>query len=199
MRRRCLTCGAEFEGRQDAILCPACAQASKDSTHIRPRTCRQCGAIFPGGPRAWYCPVCRRERRREADRRHKRQGPKRPLGSMDVCPICGKEYVVTGGLQKYCPACAPEAIRAIDRQQSMAWNREHIDIDRQREQRQEATAEIPCVICGKPFKPDAPALTCSPECAAELRRQTHARWEAAHKDQRCDYHRRNYAENKGKK
>lgn len=39
--------------------------------------------------------------------------------------MCGKEYVVNSARQKYCPECAPEAIRAVDRPQSIRWNQEH--------------------------------------------------------------------------
>lgn len=93
---------------------------------ILPRTCRQCGAVFDGGPRAWYCPMCRAERAKEASARYKRKGKAdRPLGSVDKCVICGKEYTVNSARQKYCSDCAYEAVRAIDRPMSKKWNQEH--------------------------------------------------------------------------
>lgn len=115
MLRQCLTCGAEFDGRPDSTLCPQCAAKSKDSAVIRQRTCRACGATFLGGPRAWYCSSWRRVRQAETDRRHKarvKAGLTRRLGSTDKCQRCGKEYIVSGGMQKYCPDCAEEAVRA---------------------------------------------------------------------------------------
>lgn len=96
---------------------------------VLPRTCRQCGTIFNGGPRAWYCPDCRLERRREADRRLAARGrvPLRPLGSIDKCTVCGKDYIVNSSNQKYCPECAYDAVREIDRAASRAWNQAHKD------------------------------------------------------------------------
>lgn len=94
--------------------------------NIRDRTCRQCGVIFPGGPRAWFCPDCRLERRRESTLRyHRKDKADRPLGSTDQCTVCGADYIVKSARQKYCPACAPEAIRKIANQQSIDWNQSH--------------------------------------------------------------------------
>ena len=94
---------------------------------VKDRTCRQCGAVFPGGPRAWYCPDCRAGRQREHSRRYKAKGPDRPLGSTDTCVVCGKTYTVNSSRQKYCPDCAYEAVRAVDRPASIAWNQAHKD------------------------------------------------------------------------
>lgn len=94
---------------------------------VKDRTCRQCGAVFRGGPRAWYCPSCRSERQREQNRRHKAKGPDRPIGSTDICVVCGKPYIVNGSRQKYCPDCAYDAVRAVDRPSSRAWNQAHKD------------------------------------------------------------------------
>ena len=92
---------------------------------VKDRVCRQCGAVFQGGPRALYCPACREERRHDADRRHKSKGTMRPLGSTDSCAVCGKPYIVNSARQKYCPDCAYEAVRAVDRPASRAWNQAH--------------------------------------------------------------------------
>ena len=92
---------------------------------VKDRTCRQCGAVFSGGPRAWYCPACRSVRAKEADRRRKASGIARSLGSTDICTVCGKPYVVRSSRQKYCPDCAYEAVRAVDRPASRAWNQAH--------------------------------------------------------------------------
>ena len=94
---------------------------------VKDRVCRQCGAVFPGGPRAWYCPACRSERQREQNRRHKANGTDRPLGSTDYCAVCGKPYIVNSARQRYCADCAYEAVRAVDRPASRAWNQAHKD------------------------------------------------------------------------
>ena len=69
--------------------------------NMRDRICRQCGMSFYGGPRAWYCPSCRTERARERNRNF--VAAARPIGSTDKCAVCGKEYIVKAGRQKYCP------------------------------------------------------------------------------------------------
>lgn len=187
MKRRCLQCGQEYEGRPESTLCPACAAKSKASV-IRDRICRECGRVFPGGPRAWYCPECRIERKRAADRKAKRNGASRKIGSIDLCEICGKEYTVNSGGQRYCPDCAPVHLKEIDRAQSRAWNHAHIDIDLRRENREQATAERLCAVCGKPFRPSAgDPVTCSPACREIYHRQHAADWERNHKCERNSY------------
>lgn len=96
---------------------------------VKERICRQCGAVFQGGPRAWYCPDCRAERQHDADARYRSKGRKadRPLGSIDHCTVCGNPYTVKAARQKYCPACAHDAVRAADQPMSRQWNQEHKD------------------------------------------------------------------------
>lgn len=96
------------------------SQSSMDN--MRDRICRQCGATFKGGPRAWYCPACRIERHRETLRGFKAN---RPLGSTDICLICGNEYIVKAGRQKYCPDCAAEQLREADRKQGLEYYRKN--------------------------------------------------------------------------
>ena len=93
------------------------------------RVCRSCGISFKGGPRAWYCPNCRAERKKEQSQRCKREGPRRPLGSKDVCKNCGKEYTVECGLQMYCPDCQPEMHRKLDTEQGKAYYQEVVSKD----------------------------------------------------------------------
>ena len=138
---------------------------------VKDRVCRQCGATFLGGPRAWYCPSCRLERRREADRNYKARGTNRPLGSIDLCVVCGKPYTVNSSTQKYCPACAPDAVRAVDQAQSRAWNEQNATPEYRRALRDKAAISRKCVICGTEFRPKTPSITCSPECSQELKKR----------------------------
>lgn len=191
MLRICRTCEVEYKGAPGSTLCPACVKAQK-STTIRTRICRTCGKIFPGGPRAWYCPDCRRERQlkqgREAYHRAKARKT-RKIGSTDACVICGESYTVTSGLQKYCPACAPEAIRGADRAAGRAWAAQNAPPEERKALRDAHTAELTCKICGTPFKPHDASQTCSPECSAKLAKQNTAAWEKAHREERNQYHR----------
>lgn len=188
MKRVCKYCGAAYEGDPGSSACPACVAAQK-ATSIRPRVCRACGATFPGGPRAWYCPDCRSQRRKEAAARYRRKGPARPIGSLDNCEVCGKEYIVNAARQRYCPQCAPERYREIDREQSKVWNATNTTPEERRKTRQAAGAPISCKICGKQFVPKAPSLTCSPECSQELLKKRLAAWENANRDARNAYQR----------
>lgn len=160
--KQCKYCGKPFvPSRQAQAVCEDCLTEAR-STTIRPRTCRTCGTTFDGGPRAWYCPSCRAERQKEASRRARKEGTKRPLGSIDHCVICGKEYIVNSARQRYCPDCAPEAYAAADREASKAWNAAN-DYYAKRAQSPRSGIRL-CVICGKPLPPGSNAVTCSPEC-----------------------------------
>lgn len=176
MQRICKYCGNTYDGNPGSSACPDCVAAQKKTT-IRPRTCRQCGKTFPGGPRAWYCPDCRHERRKAADIRSKRNGPARPIGSTDTCEICGAAYTVNSGRQRYCPACAADAIRENDRKQSRRWQAENTTPAERKAVRKAAAAPIACVVCGKMFVPTDASITCSPKCS----RINHAAWYAKKK------------------
>lgn len=142
-------------------------------TSLGTRTCRQCGKEFTGGPRAWYCPECREKRKRQQkskDNYKQRLGLTRKLGSTDYCTRCGKPYTVTGGLQKYCPDCADEAMRENDRNQARQYyedNKEQTNPVRNNKRRVKTKQ---CVICGKEFDANGTARnTCSEECRKKQR------------------------------
>lgn len=72
---------------------------------IKDCICKACGGTFRGGPRAWYCPDCSARHQYlncQAYKQRKKQGSVRTLGSKDICIVCGAEYTVNGGKQKYC-------------------------------------------------------------------------------------------------
>lgn len=186
--RICKYCGKTYDGEPGTTCCKACAGIVKRSV-MRERTCKQCGQTFSGGPRAWYCPTCRMERKKEADRRAKAQKHKRALGSTDKCEICGKEYTVMSSRQRYCKDCAADAVKMVDREQGKEYYHATKDVDGRRKQRQDGTAPIKCVICGKPFIPVSPAKTCSATCAAELHKRSVSFWEKSHRSERNDYKR----------
>lgn len=125
---------------------------------MRPRTCRQCGKVFEGGPRAWYCPDCRAERQRDANRRQREKGTVRPLGSTDLCTVCGKSYIVKSARQRYCPDCAAEAVKAADNAQGRAYMAKYSKT------RIRHTDRF-CKVCGAVIPPDSPEkYYCSDEC-----------------------------------
>lgn len=90
--------------------------------------------------------------------------------------ICGGEYVICSGRQKYCPDCAPEAILEIDRAQSNAWNMEN-DYCAKRREKPRSGIKV-CVICGREIVPGTPTVTCSQECASVHRKAAQHRADA---------------------
>lgn len=197
MLRICRQCGTQYEGKPGSTLCSGCVAVNRKNV-IRDRICRECGITFPGEPRAWYCPKCRMERKRVADRHSSRYGPARPLGSIDVCVICGNQYIVKSGNQRYCSVCSENATKAADRTQGREWYAQNGDPERRRIQRQACAAPINCRVCGKAFVPTAPSVTCSKECSQELSRLNCQRYEAEHRDERNAAHRKRWQTKKAK-
>ena len=164
---KCWNCGSIVQAAGAVGLCSNCQVEIKAKSTLAPRACRTCGAAFQGGPRAWYCPDCRRERQRKQDREAKaraKAGKVRKIGSTDICTICGKPYIVNGGLRRYCPDCAPEAIREADRVKGRQWMAEHRE-EQYRIKAARAEARRVCVVCGTQFYDPQPRVTCSPKCA----------------------------------
>lgn len=195
MLRRCKYCGKTYDGACGSSACPECVDIRRHNI-IRQRVCRECGATFPGGPRAWYCPNCRRERERNQDRERQHNGPKRHLGDTDRCLVCGGEYIVTNGCQKYCPACAPEAIREAQRVQSRKYVAENVTLEGLTKIRKAAVVPIPCAVCGKLFPPSRKSKTCSPECSAVLKKRITAEWNLANSERMKEYFHERYLRKK---
>jgi rubrerythrin len=138
------------------------------------KICKQCGTGFKGGPRATYCPICRDIRAKEASAKYRNKGRKadRPLGSIDKCKICGKEYVVKSARQMYCPDCAIEQYKKVDQKQGLEYyekEKDNINLYRTMTRYTERV----CKVCGKPFKTKTKKLTCSVECARIWTNQVH--------------------------
>lgn len=77
------------------------------------RICVICGTTYEG-KRGKYCPACARAKANENARKHSskaKAGEARRLGDTAVCENCGKEYLVAGGLQRYCKACSEQCIK----------------------------------------------------------------------------------------
>ena len=171
-QRICKMCGKAFlSSKEETYYCPECMTKAIKSNVLRDRVCTVCGAHYMGYPRSKYCPDCRIKAKREREKKYKKAGAKRLLGSIDICQKCGKEYVVTSGLQKYCPDCVPEAvketIRAHKREMAKKYNR---DVRPQRRKAMKEGLSV-CAVCGKAFTAKSSMVTCSPECAREYKRR----------------------------
>ena len=165
---KCQNCGKIVQTDGEKAFCPECRAELKAKSTLGECICRECGRPFVGGPRAWYCHECRAERKKEADRRHRKNGTQRKLGSVDHCEICGKEYIVEGGRQRYCKDCATEAIREVDRAQSIEWNNAHREKISEMKKKRKENRKV-CSVCGKQFYSGGPEVTCSAECAKVLK------------------------------
>lgn len=140
---------------------------------LRQRTCRACGRSFLGGPRAWYCPQCRVERRKRqsvAYKARKRAGLVREIGATDKCAICGAPYTVTGPNQHYCPECASDAVKAVDRTQGRAYYVAHRETINPTRNAKRQKKERICPICGATYQAYGKNSYCSEACRRKGRR-----------------------------
>lgn len=136
------------------------------SNVIRKRVCRSCGVKFDGGPRAWYCPTCREERKKKAQSEYKQRakmGSSRKIGEVYKCEICGADYILEGGLQRFCKKCAPIHLKEVENAQSKEWNRTHPEeIKKHKENEKKRYEEI---------KADIQYLSANPSNIARLRQR----------------------------
>lgn len=169
-QKSCKGCGRVFvPATKHIYLCPECHARAKSSGVVRERVCRQCGKPFPGGPRAWYCPDCRAERAREHKRCHQQRGPARPLGSVDQCTACGRDYIVTGARQRYCPACAGTEVGRRVREHKRQYAADRAEQMAEYKAAMSANRNV-CVICGRVFDADVPTVTCCAACDSVRRK-----------------------------
>lgn len=85
------------------------------------------------------------------DARRHRTGSARHLGDTDKCVVCGADYIVTGGNQRYCPNCAPSAVAEKDRQQSLEWYAENKAEHNPARNEKRRVKQVACTVCGKLF------------------------------------------------
>lgn len=173
MRNRiCKNCGKVFEAPtgKESYLCEECVRKSKSNSVLRDRTCKICGASFSGYPRSFFCPSCSAERKKHQKKIYNRRQPTRPLGSVDICENCGKEYIVKSGLQKYCTDCSEKKVK----ENIQAHKREYMaeNSEKSKELKAETRGKrYICPICGKEFEKHTSAAACSLDCEKELRRR----------------------------
>lgn len=168
-KRVCQVCGNPFYGSTDHHYCPSCAKIKKQDTVVKIRICQDCGVEFYGGPRAKRCPDCAYKTRQETNKRHKISGAKRPLGSIDKCMICGKEYTVVSGRQKYCSdACQRKGVLQWQKEHKKAYNKvsgQGVKKIERRKQDQKI-----CVYCMQTFASDKATNLCSDYCRKEQKK-----------------------------
>ena len=168
-KRACQVCGKPFYGGRDCYYCPECTRTKKLDTVVRIRTCKDCGMEFYGGPRARRCPDCAYKAQQETSKRHKKSGTMRPLGSMDRCAVCGKEYTVKSGRQKYCSdLCMRKGVLEWQREHKKGYNKISGQHAKKIERRSEA--QKICAYCLRPVASSKPTNLCSDYCRSEQRK-----------------------------
>lgn len=173
MRTRiCKNCEKIFtvQTGKTSYLCEECAQKSKSNSVLRERTCKICGVSFMGYPRSFFCPDCRLERKKQQKKIYNQRKPTRPLGSTDICDVCGKMYIVKSGRQKYCLECATEQVNKNVRAHKREYMAENKGKNRMLKKETRGKRYI-CVVCGKEYEKHTTGVTCSPECHNEYIRQ----------------------------
>ena len=177
MVRVCKECGIKFETTTPRQrLCEKCrnsrTRSVKRARELRECVCVQCGKTFWGRQGSKFCQACNTERK--ADQRvraYKRKcaGKARAIGSIDICQMCGGEYIVNGGAQKFCPECGKKR---------RAENIKKFNVRYWRENKNRLTAQAfsntvdstICRWCGKAFTASHDNFTtCSPECAKKYK------------------------------
>lgn len=156
-------------GSSEKYMCDECALQSKRDSVYRERVCKICGTTFMGYPRSMFCDQCKEQRKKAQKRIYNQRKPNRPLGSMDICENCGKEYVVKGGLQRYCPDCSDSVVKNNIKERKNKYYQENKEQLNQHKEEMRSNGYV-CVICGKIFDKDVNSVTCSSECQKEHER-----------------------------
>lgn len=148
-------------------MCPECSAESRKNAVIQERTCIDCGTHFQGGPRARRCPICREIERLRYSRNRKKTI--RPLGSIDICPVCKQEYSVISGRQKYCSDdCQRVAV--------LEWQRIHKKEYAKKPEvkmaktKRKAERQKTCAYCLCSFWSSTPTNYCSEYCRKQQNR-----------------------------
>lgn len=180
--RKCIICGKNFTPlAQDPSAvnkCPECAAKARRDSVIQLRTCIKCGRVFEGFPNSKYCNSCAYEAQLETKKRHQSNPNTRKIGDTDKCERCGKEYVIKGGRQRYCPEC--------QRQATLETQRERKKLRRLQDQRNEHSKAVRkkrqkvCIYCGKVFNSSSPSPCCSDECRKKNKHLCQTRWMYEH-------------------
>lgn len=173
--RSCAQCGKTFYGGIDCTKCPECARESRGTSVVRMRVCVDCGRSFEGGPRARRCPECRVVSRKEYARQRRGACTVRPLGSLDLCKICGREYTVESGRQKYCLDCRRDAVLAWQRGRKKEYSKRPETVCSRQERRKERKKI--CVYCLRPFWDGTPSNTCSDYCHNQHKKIIRCQWD----------------------
>ena len=193
----CKQCGKDLPKGRTRYCSDACARAAKDSRKQvnsgRERgnqqmmwrtTCVSCGAEIFRPVKCIRCKDCQDAYDRRRDAEIKSTGPRRQLGSIDLCQRCGAEYTVESGMQKYCKACSAVATRDSIRAHKRAYAAARRADPEQGEAIRQAKRIVPqkrvCRRCGKAFEARTRSDYCSDACRMEASREYQRAYADAH-------------------
>jgi len=95
------------------------------------KKCQMCGNDFEtASNRALYCSDCRKKRQVEknnAYKKRKSEGLSREIGSTQICPVCGKEFILKTGSQKACEECQPKQAMSTKSKVNNRYTKSHYD------------------------------------------------------------------------
>ena len=88
----------------------------------------------------------------------------RPLGSIDKCKMCGNDYIVNSGLQRFCPACQLPHRLDNDRTGGLKYYNNNKDAINPVRNLLRQIGPVKCSWCGKEFETHNRTKCCSDEC-----------------------------------
>lgn len=151
-------------------------------------TCPDCGKIVTRPTKCTRCEECQDAANRLHNAIYRRSGARRPLGSTDKCARCGKEYIVFGGKQKYCPACKESATAEAIREQRRASMEEKrnnaVTGNIIRERKRVVPKEKICKYCKKTFSVVGNGEYCSEECRLAAKKEYLKEYDKARAEQK---------------
>lgn len=167
--RACLRCGSPFYGSKDFFYCPSCTENRKINKPPLAKICKDCGAEFVGYSNERRCSRCVEAALQESYRKYwDNGGTQRPMGSIDKCVLCGKEYTVRSSSQKY---CSDDCRRMANIPKQKEYKKIYYRTSKRAaelKQRRKQVTNI-CVYCLQPYKKSSGSSTnvCSDYCRLE--------------------------------
>lgn len=167
--RACMMCGKPFFGALDHFYCPTCTEDRKINKPPLAKICKDCGSEFVGYSNERRCSRCVEAALQESYRKYwDNGGTQRPMGSIDKCVLCGKEYTVRSSSQKY---CSDDCRRMANVPKQKEYKKIYYRTSKRAaelKQRRKQVTNI-CVYCLQPYKKSSGSSTnvCSDYCRLE--------------------------------
>lgn len=211
----CAVCGKSLPKGQQRYCGEACRKKA-DARRVKQNTgrprgnpearwlthCVDCGKLIYRPIKCIRCEACQLVINKYRHKVQQRTEPSRPLGSTDICQVCGKPYVVQASLQKYCPACRDVGAKQSISKRKSAYRIARMNDPEIAQKTREAKHCIPspkfCAHCGKPFFSKNRAMYCCDACRQAGSMAYHKEYEANRAGTRQAYNKMAYQKRKEK-